>query len=65
MVLTIEPGIYIRPSPRVPKEFWNIGVRIEDEVLVTAGAAEVLTADLEKSPEAIESLVQTMRRGDP
>jgi len=64
MVLTIEPGIYIRPSPRVPKEFWNIGVRIEDEVLVTAGAAEVLTAGLEKSPEAIESLMQTMTRGD-
>ena len=36
MALTVEPGIYIRPSPRVPKEFWNIGIRIEDEVLVTA-----------------------------
>jgi len=58
MALTVEPGIYIRPSPRVPKEFWNIGVRIEDEVLVTAKAAEVLTAALEKTPEAIESLVQ-------
>ena len=58
MTLTVEPGIYIRPSPRVPKEFWNIGIRIEDEVLVTAGAPEVLTAALEKTPEAIESLVQ-------
>jgi Xaa-Pro aminopeptidase len=57
MALTVEPGIYIRPSPHVPKEFWNIGVRIEDEVLVTARAAEVLTAALEKTPEAIESLV--------
>ena len=38
MALTVEPGIYIRPSPRVPKEFWNIGVRIEDDVLVTEGA---------------------------
>jgi Xaa-Pro aminopeptidase len=38
MALTVEPGIYIRPSPRIPKEFWNIGVRIEDEVLVTNGA---------------------------
>jgi Xaa-Pro aminopeptidase len=57
MALTVEPGIYIRPSPRVPKEFWNIGVRIEDEVLVTAKGAEVLTAALEKTPEAIESLV--------
>src|ERR1700736_3399667 len=58
MVLTVEPGIYIRPSPQVPKEFWNIGVRIEDEVLVTTDAAEVLTSALEKTPEEIESLVQ-------
>jgi Xaa-Pro aminopeptidase len=58
MVLTVEPGIYIRPSRRVPKEFWNIGIRIEDEVLVTAAAAEVLTAALEKTPEAIEALVR-------
>ena len=58
MALTVEPGIYIRPSPRVPKEFWNIGVRIEDEVLVTGKAAEVLTAALEKTPDAIEALVQ-------
>jgi Xaa-Pro aminopeptidase len=58
MALTVEPGIYIRPSPRVAKEFWNIGIRIEDEVLVTAGAPEVLTAALEKTPEAIESLLQ-------
>jgi Xaa-Pro aminopeptidase len=58
MALTVEPGIYIRPSPRVPKEFWNIGIRIEDDVLVTQGAPEVLTAALEKTPEAIERLVQ-------
>jgi Xaa-Pro aminopeptidase len=59
MALTVEPGIYIRPSPRVPQEFWNIGIRIEDEVLVTADAPEVLTSALEKTPEAIESLVQS------
>ena len=58
MALTVEPGIYIRPSSKVPKEFWNIGIRIEDEVLVTARAAEVMTAALEKTPDAIESLVQ-------
>jgi Xaa-Pro aminopeptidase len=56
MVLTVEPGVYIRPSARIPKEFWNIGVRIEDEVLVTRGAPEVLTAALEKTPDAIEAL---------
>jgi Xaa-Pro aminopeptidase len=56
MALTVEPGIYIRPAPNIPKEFWNIGVRIEDDVLVTAEAPEVLTAALEKTPDAIESL---------
>ena len=44
---------------RVPKEFWNIGMRIEDDVLVTAGGTEVLTAELEKTPEAVERLVQS------
>ena len=57
MALTVEPGIYIRPSPRTPKEFWNIGIRIEDDVLVTNGFPEVLTGALEKTPEAIERLM--------
>jgi Xaa-Pro aminopeptidase len=57
MALTVEPGIFIRPSPRTPKEFWNIGVRIEDDVLVTGGPADVLTGALEKTPEAVERLV--------
>jgi Xaa-Pro aminopeptidase len=59
MALTVEPGIYVRPSRKVPEEFWNIGIRIEDDVLVTDGAAEVLTAALEKTPEAVERLVQS------
>jgi 2-polyprenyl-6-methoxyphenol hydroxylase-like FAD-dependent oxidoreductase len=40
MVLTVEPGTYIRPADNVPGAFWNIGVRIEDDVLVTATARE-------------------------
>jgi len=58
MALTVEPGLYIRPSARVPREFWNIGIRIEDDVLVTRDAPEVLTAALERAPEAIEQLMQ-------
>jgi len=57
MALTVEPGIYIRPAPKVPREFWNIGVRIEDDVLVTAGAPDVLSGALEKEADAIERLV--------
>jgi Xaa-Pro aminopeptidase len=58
MALTVEPGIYIRPAPGIPAEFRNIGVRLEDEVLVTADAPEVLTAALEKTPDAVETLMQ-------
>jgi Xaa-Pro aminopeptidase len=58
MALTVEPGLYIRPSPRVPRAFWNIGVRLEDDVLVTRNAPEVLSAALEKTPEAVERMVQ-------
>jgi Xaa-Pro aminopeptidase len=56
MALTVEPGIYIRPARGVPKEFWNIGIRIEDDVLVTKGDPNVLTAALEKTAEAVEGL---------
>ncbi|MGZ5113396.1 MAG: aminopeptidase P N-terminal domain-containing protein [Usitatibacter sp.] len=57
MVLTVEPGCYIRPGPHVPKAFWNIGVRIEDDVLVTAKGREVLTAACPKKVKDVEDAV--------
>lgn len=58
MVLTVEPGIYIPSSARsVPKRFWNIGVRIEDDVVVTRNGCEVLTAAVPKDPDEIEQLM--------
>lgn len=57
MVLTVEPGLYIRPADNVPKAFWNIGVRIEDDVLVTAKGREILTADCPKRVKDVEDLV--------
>ena len=57
MVLTVEPGLYIRPAGNVPKAFWNIGIRIEDDVLVTAKGRDILTADCPKSVKDVESTV--------
>jgi Xaa-Pro aminopeptidase len=55
MVLTVEPGCYIRPGAGVPERFAGIGVRIEDDVAVTDTGAEVLTRDAPKRPADIES----------
>ncbi|MDE3009901.1 MAG: aminopeptidase P N-terminal domain-containing protein [Pseudomonadota bacterium] len=56
-VLTVEPGLYIRPDAKVAREFWNIGIRIEDDVLVTADGRKVLTAATPKGVEQIEALM--------
>jgi Xaa-Pro aminopeptidase len=58
MVMTIEPGIYIPPGTRgVPKRFHNIGIRIEDDVVVTKTGVEVLTTHAPKDPQEIEALM--------
>ena len=59
MTLTVEPGCYIRPAENVPEAFWNIGIRIEDDALVTATGCELLTAETPKSVADIESIVGT------
>jgi Xaa-Pro aminopeptidase len=56
MTLTVEPGCYIRPADDVPQPFWNIGVRIEDDVAVTPSGCEILTA-APKTVREIEGLV--------
>jgi Xaa-Pro aminopeptidase len=58
MALTVEPGCYIRPADNVPAAFWNIGIRIEDDVLVTADGCEVITAAAVKTVADIEALMQ-------
>lgn len=58
MTLTVEPGCYIRPAEDVPKHFWNIGIRIEDDVAVTPAGHEVLTGAVPKSVAEIEEWMQ-------
>lgn len=58
MTLTVEPGCYIRPADDVPQAFWNIGVRIEDDVLVTETGNEVLTHAAPKTVQEIEDVMR-------
>lgn len=59
MVLTVEPGLYINAgNPLVDDKWWNIGIRIEDDVLVTETGFEVLSHDVPKTVEEIEDLMK-------
>jgi Xaa-Pro aminopeptidase len=58
MVLTVEPGLYIADAKDIPAGFRNIGVRIEDDVLVTRDGSEVLSRDAPKSIDEIEALMR-------
>jgi Xaa-Pro aminopeptidase len=61
MTLTVEPGLYIRAADDVPETLRNIGVRIEDDVLVAANGCEVLTAEAPKAAQDIEALMRDAR----
>jgi len=58
MALTVEPGCYVRPAENVPEHFWNIGIRIEDDALVTTNGCEIMTASAPKTVAEIESLME-------
>ena len=59
MVLTVEPGCYIRPADDVPLALWNIGIRIEDDMLITAKGNEVLT---DAAPKTVADIEELMRK---
>lgn len=63
MVMTVEPGIYIAPDNESVDECWRgIGIRIEDDVLITPDGCEVLTASAPKTVEQIEALMAATRQ---
>jgi Xaa-Pro aminopeptidase len=57
MVLTVEPGIYVRPAEGVPEQYWNIGIRIEDDVAVTEKGCRILSEAAPKQVAEIEELM--------
>jgi Xaa-Pro aminopeptidase len=63
MALTVEPGLYIRAADDVPERLRDIGVRIEDDVVVTTGECEVITAEAPKLVDDIEALMRDGRSG--
>ncbi|MGE0097471.1 MAG: aminopeptidase P N-terminal domain-containing protein [Hydrogenophaga sp.] len=58
MVLTIEPGLYVRPGAGVPEQFWNIGIRIEDDAIVTATGCELISRGVPVQADEIEALMR-------
>jgi Xaa-Pro aminopeptidase len=62
MVVTVEPGLYIAPeSKKVPARWRGIGIRIEDDIVVTRGDPEILTEAVPRDPDAIEALMAASR----
>ena len=57
MALTVEPGIYLPAMSKLAKKWHNIGIRIEDDVLVTKNGIDVLSRDAPKDPDDIEALM--------
>ncbi|CAO97849.1 Xaa-Pro aminopeptidase [Erwinia tasmaniensis] len=62
MVLTIEPGLYIAPDADVPPEYRGIGIRIEDDIIITADGNENLTDSVVKDADEIEALMAAAKR---
>ncbi|MBI1890988.1 MAG: aminopeptidase P N-terminal domain-containing protein [Burkholderiales bacterium] len=58
MVTTVEPGIYVRPAEGIPEKYWHIGIRIEDDALVTDSGCEILTHAAPKTVDEIEAVMR-------
>jgi Xaa-Pro aminopeptidase len=58
MAVTLEPGIYVRPAEGVPEKYWNIGIRIEDDAIVTADGCELISRGVPVAANEIEALMR-------
>jgi Xaa-Pro aminopeptidase len=56
--VTLEPGLYVRPAEGVPERFWNIGIRIEDDAVVTTNGCELISRGVPVAAEEIEALMR-------
>jgi Xaa-Pro aminopeptidase len=64
MVVTVEPGIYFKATDQLaPARFRGIGVRIEDDILITEDGNRVLSADFPRTPDAVEAWIDSLWRG--
>ena len=59
MVVTLEPGLYVRPADGVDPRWWNIGIRIEDDAVVTPEGCELISRGVPVEPDAIEALMRS------
>ena len=58
MVVTLEPGLYVRPAPEVDERWWHLGIRIEDDAVVTATGCELISREVPVEPAEIEALMR-------
>lgn len=58
MVVTVEPGLYVRAAPDVPQRYWDIGIRIEDDALVTPEGCELISRGVPVAADEIEALMR-------
>ncbi len=61
MVVTLEPGLYVRPAEGVPERYWHIGIRIEDDAVVTAEGSELISRGVPVKADEIEALMRDAR----
>ena len=58
MVITIEPGLYVRPADDIDQAFWNIGIRIEDDAVITESGCELISRGVPVKADEIEALMK-------